>query len=182
VAVLVSRCLTGTPCRFDGQGRPAAALRLLPRHWICLDLCPEVDLGMGVPRPPVGLLAAAERVRLVERNGDREWTGEMESWCAFMARILLRDGVAGAVLKARSPSCGVADAEVFADRARTAWPGPPDAVLRRDADGLWTAALRALDASFPIVSDEELADPVRAADFVRRVEERHRRRPAARQA
>ncbi|MDP2360571.1 MAG: DUF523 domain-containing protein [bacterium] len=172
--VLVSRCLTGERCRHDGAARPAAALELLPRHWLLLDLCPESDLGMGVPRPPIGLLTEGGRLRLVERNGGRDWTEEMESWCALLARVLVADGVAGAVLKARSPSCGLGDADLFSSRALMAWPGPPEAALRRDADGLLTLALRAHDGGLPLIGDESLAGEAARARFIEAVERRHR--------
>ena len=170
--MLVSRCLTGAACRYDGASRPAHALSLLPDDWTLLDLCPEADLGMGTPRPPIGLLAAKGRLLLKERNGARDWTWEMGSWCGLMARVLVRDGAAGAVLKAHSPSCGHGDVEVFASSATMAWPSAPEAALRQDADGLWTRALLDLDPLFPLISEESLEDECRRLAFISAVESR----------
>ncbi len=173
--LLVSRCLRGVACRYDGASRPCPGLDLLPAAWILLDVCPEEDVGMGVPRPPIVLLQE-ERLRLVDRNG-RDWTHEMESWCRDFARILLKDGAAGAVLKARSPSCGVGDVEVFGQRAALAWPGAPGRAVQAGADGFWVQALKACEPSFPLINDEELLDPARRACFLQAVERRHRLRP-----
>lgn len=62
-AVLVSRCLLGVPCRYHGRtharghriGRPSLIARLRQRYRI-LDVCPEVDGGLPIPRPPTRII------------------------------------------------------------------------------------------------------------------------------
>jgi|GEM_PF-1214174 len=170
--ILVSRCLLGVACRFDGQSKPSPHLPLLPANWTQLDVCPEADLGMGTPRPPIGLWLEQSHLRLVECNGTRDWTGEMASWCQFLARIVLGDGVCGAVLKARSPSCGRGDVAIFGERAHMRWPDPPEAALHHHGDGMLVQALRHLDPRFPILKDEELGDEALRLAFVQAVEAR----------
>ncbi len=63
--VLVSRCLLGIPCRYHGQeivkgtgrhiGRPALIAKLRQKYDL-LDVCPEMDAGLPVPRPPIRLV------------------------------------------------------------------------------------------------------------------------------
>lgn len=171
--ILVSRCLLGVACRYDGTRRPCQALDRLPTHWVLLDVCPEEDLGMGVPRPPIALLET-DQLRLVERISGRDWTAAMSGWCRDFSRILLRDGASGAVLKARSPSCGTGDAELFRDRGALAWPPLPDQRAPASGDGFWVRALKSCAPDFPLISDEELADPETLARFQSAVESRHR--------
>ena len=62
-AVLLSRCLLGTPCRYHGRaiaygkpiGRPQLIERLRKRYRL-IDVCPEVDAGLPVPRPPTRIV------------------------------------------------------------------------------------------------------------------------------
>lgn len=173
-SVLASRCLTGVACRYDGHSRLQQDLALLPTSWILLDLCPEADLGMGTPRPPIGLLLDQAGLHLRECNGTRDWTAEMTSWCTFLAEVLVADGVAGAVLKARSPSCGTGDVAVYGEAQRMAWPGPPEAALHHLGDGFLVQALRRRDPSFPILRDEDLSRADKRMAFVQAVEKRCR--------
>lgn len=102
-AVMASACLLGIACRHDGGDRKDAGVlrRLAGRPLI--PLCPEVLGGLGVPRPPV---RRAEDGRVTREDGT-DATLAMERGAA---RALLRAEAAGArvaILKERSPSCGV---------------------------------------------------------------------------
>lgn len=107
--VLVSACLLGTACAWDGRDRFRSALGPVLEGWEVIPVCPEVAGGLPVPRPPCDLSGG---------DGAAVWRGE--------ARVLGHDGVDRtaafrtgalrcaaqapaarvAVLKARSPSCG----------------------------------------------------------------------------
>lgn len=102
--MLVSGCLLGQPVRYDGQAKGVSDPRLeawRQQGWL-LSVCPEVEGGLAIPRPP------AER-----RADGRVVTAEgLEVSEAFYrgARIALalcqRYGIELALLKANSPSCG----------------------------------------------------------------------------
>ena len=62
-AVLVTRCLLGTPCRYHGHstayGKPIGRRQLIERlrkRYRLIDVCPEVDAGLPVPRPPTRIV------------------------------------------------------------------------------------------------------------------------------
>lgn len=100
--VLVSRCLLGAPCRYDGASRPCPAVAELRGLFRFVPICPECDGGLPVPRPPC------------ERRGDRVVTKDGADLTAFYRRgaeIALakarETGATVALLKSRSPSCGV---------------------------------------------------------------------------
>lgn len=170
--LLVSRCLLGVACRYDGDSRPCPVLGCLPAHWVLLDLCPEEDVGMGVPRPPIALVEE-KGLKLVEVQSGRDWTRPMDDWCRSFARILVRDGAAGAILKARSPSCGAGDAEVFPGAKALKDPAHSGRAAHTTGDGFWVRALKSCQPDFPMISDEDLADPARREHFLQAVIRRH---------
>ena len=86
--ILVSACLLGTPCRYDGRAKANAAVLALGTEHELIPVCPEVLGGLPTPRPP------AERRpggRIVDRTG-RDVTAEYEAGAA--ARRLLDAGIA----------------------------------------------------------------------------------------
>jgi uncharacterized protein YbbK (DUF523 family) len=141
--VLVSACLAGIPCRYDGESKPAATLdRLLAGREAVL-VCPEELGGLGTPRPPAELrggdgaavLRGEARVATTEHGRDVA-AAFVEG--ARRARAAA-PGASVAVLKARSPSCGC---------GRTWIDGAV-----RDGDGVFAALLRA--EGVELLTDED---------------------------
>ena len=101
--ILVSACLLGVPCRYDGSGAVREELRgLAAEEGIQLiPVCPEQLGGLPTPRPP------AERVgdRVMTRSGE-DVTAEYRRGAERTAELARLFGCTGALLKARSPSCG----------------------------------------------------------------------------
>ena len=100
--ILVSACLLGTPCRYDGRAKANAAVLALEAEHELIPVCPEVLGGLPTPRSP------AERQpdgRIVNRAG-QDVTAEYEAGAAAAVELARREGCTAAVLKARSPSCG----------------------------------------------------------------------------
>lgn len=100
--LLVSACLLGEPCRWDGGDNRCEAVIALKEQYDLLPFCPEQAGGLPTPRPPC------------ERRGDRVIDREgADRTAAFVkgAQAALEAakaaGAVGAVLKERSPSCGV---------------------------------------------------------------------------
>ena len=102
-ALLISECLLGAACRYDGQSRPLEpdALEKLSARYALIPVCPEQLGGLPTPRPP------AER----GPDGVRSASGESVTaqFCRGAAetlRISAFFGCKKALLKSRSPSCG----------------------------------------------------------------------------
>jgi len=122
--VVVSRCLGFDACRYDGRTVPSRFTGALSRHAEVRTVCPEVEIGLGTPRDTIRIVKIDGALRLEQPASERDLTDEM---VAFGERYL--DGlgaVDGFVLKSRSPSCGVRDAEIRAPAAegRTLGRGP----------------------------------------------------------
>ena len=109
--VLVSACLAGRACRFDGSDNKDDRLAGLVAEGRAVLVCPEEDGGLGTPRPAAEIVGGdghdviAGRARVVTRAG----LDVTEQYLNGARIALERAGQAGAetaVLKARSPSCG----------------------------------------------------------------------------
>jgi len=99
--ILVSACLLGLCCRYDGQGRACpGALRLAARHEL-VPVCPEQLGGLPTPRPP----AEIRGERVVSREGT-DVTAAFQRGAREALRLCRVMGCDCAVLKANSPSCG----------------------------------------------------------------------------
>lgn len=101
--ILVSACLLGTPCRYDGTGKLEPALeRLRAQSHTLVPVCPEVLGGLPTPRPP------AERQpdgRVVTWEG-ADVTAEYRAGAERALELARAHGCTLAMLKERSPSCG----------------------------------------------------------------------------
>ena len=109
--VLVSACLLGQAVRYDGGRRRHAWLveELLPRIEP-VAACPEVGIGLGVPRPPIQLVSIGEEVRaLGVEDASLDVTQALEDY----GHRWQRERLDGAILKARSPSCGLGSTPLF---------------------------------------------------------------------
>jgi uncharacterized protein YbgA (DUF1722 family)/uncharacterized protein YbbK (DUF523 family) len=110
--VLFSRCLGFAACRYNGQAiHDASVDRLLP-FVDAVTICPEMEIGLGVPRSPVRLVASSEGPRLLQPETGLDVTQRMAALARdFLAQLGPCDG---AVLKAGSPSCGLRDVRLYA--------------------------------------------------------------------
>lgn len=134
----VSSCLLGEPVRYDGGHKQDAYLvDGLSAHVRWVPVCPEMEVGLGAPRPPIHLSEDASGVRLVCRETGEDLTARMASYTRERIGALRALGLHGYIFKSRSPSCGVGDAPVvdasgleqarrsgaFAGSVQARWPG-----------------------------------------------------------
>jgi uncharacterized protein YbbK (DUF523 family) len=135
----VSACLLGVPCNHRGAASTSAAVVALRRDRRLIPVCPESAGGLPTPRAAAEIQPSG-RVRTAA--GD-DVTDAYERGAAHAVRLALTAGAAGAVLKARSPSCGCH--EVYdGSFSRTRVPG----------EGVTARALR--DAGVAVWSEEDV--------------------------
>jgi uncharacterized protein YbbK (DUF523 family) len=135
-AVLVSACLLGRACRYDGRHNQDPALRReLERDGVeAVPFCPEEEGGLGTPRPAAWIEAGdAQAVledsqRVVTDAGHDVTEAFVEGARGALERCRERD-IRRAYLKERSPSCGVHSTHV--DGALVEGPGVTAAMLAR---------------------------------------------------
>jgi uncharacterized protein YbbK (DUF523 family) len=146
--VLVSACLAGRACRFDGTASPDDAVSRLVAEGRAVLVCPEADGGLGTPRPPAEIVGGtgpdvlAGRARVVTQSG-ADVTGAYVEGARIALAAARRAGATTAILKARSPSCGTG--QVY------------DGTFSRtlaDGDGVTAALLQA--EGIRVLSDEDV--------------------------
>lgn len=99
--VLVSACLLGVGCRYDGQSKAYPLLDELCRRHEVVPVCPEIMGGLPTPRVP----AERQGQRVVTKNGV-DVTAQYRRGAEEVLRLARKLGCTVAVLKERSPSCG----------------------------------------------------------------------------
>jgi uncharacterized protein YbbK (DUF523 family) len=162
----ISRCLLGDDVRYDGTNKLSTAVTELTPFVEWVPICPEVEVGMGVPREPIQLLrrgdgvrSGSESVRLKGTQSGEDWTDRMNRWAAARAAELAAAGISGFVLKARSPSCGPAAVLVHESGAPTAPTGR----------GLFAEALTAVIPGLPMIDEEALENRQERERFLQTV-------------
>lgn len=160
----VSACLLGAKVRFDGQHKRDAFLNdALAPFVTWVSVCPEVEVGMGIPRPPVRLVrGSAGRSLMLAKPDDADWTDRMEALSAKRAEALARDDLSGFVLKSKSPSCGMERVKLY---------DAPDAkgAPERTGVGLFAAALMRRLPNLPVEEEGRLCDADLRENFLERV-------------
>ena len=132
--VLVSACLIGLACRYDGQAKPAPSVAAHLVGRTVVPICPETAAGLGVPRAPFAFAhgeverVIAEQRGLPNRDG-RDVAPRLVPACRALTERATALGVREAILKERSPSCGVH--QVYVGGRRVAGRGVLGALLAR---------------------------------------------------
>jgi uncharacterized protein YbgA (DUF1722 family)/uncharacterized protein YbbK (DUF523 family) len=111
--IVVSRCLGFDRCRWNGERIDDPFVRMLNGYAEFLPVCPECEIGLGVPRHPVRIVEpeAGAPHRLLQPATGEDHTARMETFCRRHGDEA-RD-LDGFLLKHRSPSCGIAGVAVY---------------------------------------------------------------------
>lgn len=128
---VVSACLLGRDCRYDGRNKrvPGLGAALRAAGFEIRPLCPETDSGLGCPRPPMDLHPVPPPdgpLRALRADGT-DCTPVLERWIGETVASLRVRPPALCVLKSKSPSCGVRPPRpgLFATALARAFPGMP---------------------------------------------------------
>jgi len=188
VRIGVSSCLLGDAVRYDGGHKldPFVAREL--GRWVeWVSVCPEVEVGLGVPRAAIRLEDHADGVHLVEPTSGADHTRAMTRYAARRVRALRREGLDGYVFKKGSPSCGPSHVRVYPEpsaarhtareHARNSGTGPERPKKhpkqrprpRRGGAGLFAAELARQCPTVAVEDESRLNDPAARDSFIERV-------------
>lgn len=160
----VSACLLGHQVRFDGgHKRDPFLTETAPRFFDLVPFCPEMELGLGRPRPVIQLRRLNGEVRLVNSRAITE--GVVIDHTEAMVELARRraeqlQGLDGLVVKKGSPSCGMERVAVVVNG---------EGYRERSGTGVFTAELRRLLPLLPVEEEGRLADPLLREVFLERV-------------
>ena len=136
--ILVSACLLGLRCRYDGQSKPNAAVLALGERHQLIPCCPEQLGGLPTPRSP----SEWQGDRIVNRDGE-DVTAQYRRGGEEAAALARTLGCELAILKERSPACG----------SREIYDGSFSGVL---IPGQGSAAIALRAAGVPVIGESEL--------------------------
>jgi uncharacterized protein YbbK (DUF523 family) len=109
--IVISRCLGFDSCRYDGSIIRNEIAKQLPASVTVITVCPEVDIGMNVPRRPINLRKMGDDIRVIQTGTLKDYTHELSRYAEeFLDSI---EEVNMFILKCNSPSCGIGSTKLF---------------------------------------------------------------------
>lgn len=165
IRIGISSCLLGKRVRFDGGHKKDSYITdVLDSYFEFVPVCPEIEVGMPVPREAVRLEGPANIPRMVGSKTGTDWTDQMNRYARQRVRRADLADLSGFIFKSRSPSCGMERVKLYV-KAGT---------VEKKAVGLFA---RAFMEHFPHLPSEEegrLTDAALRENFIVRVFVYHR--------
>jgi uncharacterized protein YbgA (DUF1722 family)/uncharacterized protein YbbK (DUF523 family) len=158
IPVGISSCLLGQPVRYDGGHKSDAyILGTLSQYFELMAFCPEVAIGMGVPRPTIKLVMTDNQVHAVgAKNPDFDVTRPLQDYAHSQRSV--HSELCGYILKKDSPSCGMARVKVYVN-------GQP----QKTGVGIYAETLMSNNPLIPVEEEGRLGDPKLRENFIQRV-------------
>ncbi|MCL9775743.1 YbgA family protein [Vibrio methylphosphonaticus] len=160
ITIGISSCLLGEKVRFDsGHKQSSYVNKELRDYFSFVSVCPEVGMGLPVPRPTIRLMSNEERISLVEtKDATKDYTDGMLSFTHKKVAELESTEMCGYIVCAKSPSCGMERVKVYTVGHAKA-----------NGVGLYTEHLMKKMPWLPVEEDGRLNDPVLKENFISRV-------------
>jgi len=160
IPVAISSCLLGQPVRFDGGHKYDRFINARLTDFLEFrPFCPEVAIGLGIPRAPIRLMKTAAGIRVLGvRDPTLDVTQRLEEYGREVAAQLA--GVCGYIFKARSPSCGMERVKTYHANGLPA---------RSDGVGVYAQAIMQTHPDLPVEEEGRLNDPGLRDNFIERV-------------
>jgi len=160
IRIGISACLLGQEVRFDGGHKRSDFLVDIFGPFVeFVPVCPEVEIGLGVPRETLRLVRDGDEVRLLGNKSGANQTDAMRRYSDRRTAALANDDLSGYVLKKDSPSCGMERVRIYAASGMPA----------RDGRGLYADALMRRFPNLPIEEEGRLNDARLRDNFIERV-------------
>lgn len=161
IRIGVSACLLGEKVRYDGQHKRDSYLVDILSQWFeFVPVCPEFELGLGVPREPMRLEGNPDDPRLITIKTRTDLTQPMLAWCNRRIRELEREQLCGFIFKSKSPSSGMERVKVYPI-------GGGMAVKK--GSGLFARAFMDHFPNLPVEEEGRLHDAALRENFIERI-------------
>tara|TARA_B100000945_G_scaffold105799_1_gene83821 strand:+ start:3438 stop:4382 length:945 start_codon:yes stop_codon:yes gene_type:complete len=109
--IIISKCLEHDTCRFDGQLINNKYIKKLKKFIEFSTVCPEVEIGMGIPRKPIRIIHDNNKTILQQSDTGIDWSKKMNNFSKkYISEI---EDIDGFILKSASPSCGINSTKIF---------------------------------------------------------------------
>lgn len=164
VLIGASSCLLGQAVRFNGgHKKDRYIVQTLGEHFEFRPFCPEVAIGLGIPRPTIRLVRESEGQPIQAVQSDDASKNHTQALTEYAESVIeeMRP-LSGYILKKDSPSCGMERVKVYPlDKPKS----PPE----KDGVGLFARVIREHFPELPIEEEGRLHDPILRENFIERV-------------
>ncbi len=109
--LVLSKCVNFAACRYNGLMINSVIVEKLKDYVEFITVCPEVEIGLPIPRESIRLMKQGDDIRLVKSMSGEDFTDKMLSFSKNFVGNL--ENIDGFVLKSRSPSCGMKDVKLY---------------------------------------------------------------------
>ncbi|MBP1908838.1 uncharacterized protein YbgA (DUF1722 family)/uncharacterized protein YbbK (DUF523 family) [Methanolobus bombayensis] len=127
-----------------------------------VDVCPEYDIGLGIPREPIRIVEKVEgdSRKLIQPSTGLDLTDKMDLFSRFYLEKL--DDFHGFILKSKSPSCGVGTTKTFLN-------SDADEFIHHEGNGLFAETVLQNYPGIPVIDEEQIKDPIKRDHFLTQI-------------
>lgn len=160
IQIGISSCLLGENVRFNGGHKHSHFCSdVLGQYFQFIPVCPEVGIGMGIPRPPIRLIASSAGPQAVGvSDPSQNFTAPLTAYAQQKSREL--QGICGYIFMQKSPSCGYDRVKLYRDNGY-----PADEATQ----GIYAAEFARLNPLLPMEEAGRLNDAMLRENFITRV-------------
>ena len=156
----ISSCLLGNKVRYDGGHKLDHFLTDTLGHYVeYVPVCPEVEVGLSIPREALRLVGDPLAPRLVTNRSGEDLTGRMQSWAIRRLDELEKEDLCGFIFKSGSPSSGMERVRLY----------DSNGVPRKIGVGIFARAFMERFPSLPVEDEGRLNDPDLRENFIERI-------------
>lgn len=158
IPIGISSCLLGHNVRYDGSHkRDAYITGTLSEYFDFRPFCPEVEIGLGTPRPTIHLVRVNGEIRCIGiKNPEIDVTERLRDHAGLLAAQ--HADLCGYILKKDSPSCGMERVKVYADN-----------IPRRGGVGIYAETMMRNNPLLPVEEEGRLGDAGLRENFIQRI-------------
>lgn len=158
IPIGISSCLLGEEVRFDGgHKRDSYITGTLSKYFEFLPFCPEVAIGMSIPRPPIHLVKKEGEIKCVGiKDPVSDYTEKLRDYAE--KEKLQQTELCGYILKKDSPSCGMERVKIFSNN-----------MPERKGTGIYAERMMSNHPLLPVEEEGRLGDPGLRENFIQRV-------------
>lgn len=165
IKIAVSSCLLGEAVRYDGTDKHIEYItQHMAEEYNLISICPEMAVGMGVPRPPIHLV---DHGHSIEVQGVEDASCNMTQQLKIYASDFLKShsDVCGYIFKKNSPSCGTKNVKVLNEKGKYELKG----------QGMYAASIMSALPLLPVIDEEDCLNKQARKIFLLEVEEYSKR-------
>ncbi len=160
IKVGISSCLLGEKVRYDGEHKLDHYLKdTLGRYVEWVMVCPEVEMGLPVPREAMRLIGNPDSPQLMTIRTQIDYTNQMLKWAEQRLIKLKEEKLCGFIFKSRSPSSGMKGVKVYSNSG----------IPAKTGTGIFAKTFMDKFPLLPVEDDGRLHDPAIRENFIERI-------------